>query len=1354
MIRILTTLLILLFSISLSAQPWMELLPQEKIENGELTFFDYQNAFNDYWEPKNVDNGYYIDKNGEKVKAGGWKQFKRWEWYWENRVNPTTGEFPSTSAIEELRKIHKQTNQSKSPSGQWISMGPSTSPGGYAGLGRLNCIGFHPTDNNTYYVGAASGGVWKTTDGGSTWTVQANELDAIGVSDIVVHETAGDDIVYIATGDRDASDTYSVGIMKSTDGGATWATTGLTYTAGQKKLINRLLNDPNNSSIFYAATSEGLYKSTDDCVNWTLIYGTTFIDMEFKPGVSSTIYASSKQGDIYRSTDSGSNWTQVHSTSGKRTELAVSADDASVVYALIASSNSGLFGIYKSTDSGSSFSVSFNSYNLLGWQCSGGDSGGQGWYDLCIAADPNDASTVFIGGVNTWKSTDGGINWNINNHWSSTCSGQATEVHADKHNLAFQNGSSTLFECNDGGLYKTDNLGSTWTHLSDGMIISQMYKLGVAQTTTADVITGLQDNGTKALLSSVWNDVIGGDGMECLIDWSDENIQYGSLYYGNIRRTTNHWASSTRIDDNGISGNAAWVTPYIQDPVNSSTIYVGFQDVWKSTNQGNSWTQLSSWGGSTLRSMAIAPSDNNYIFAATTGTLYKTSNGGSTWSNITGSLPTGSSNITYISVKDGDPNTIWVSMGEFNTHGVYESTDGGSSWTNISAGLPQLPVNCVIQNKQNTTDVELYAATDVGVYLKLGSANWVPFFSGMPNVVVSELDIYYDNSNPSNSLIRASTYGRGLWESDLYSATTTLEANFSASSTLIEVGDQITYTDLSTGNPTSWSWSFEGGNPPNHSGQTPPSIQYDTEGTYDVTLIVSDGTDTDTTTKEDYITVTNCTVTTFPFNEDFENGGNIPDCWSQEYISGDNIDWQFITGNGGNNPGNAHSGTYNASFQDQDTGEDKTMLVSPPLDLSTFTSAQVSFWHTQEFWTPDQDELRVYYKDTENGTWNLLAEYLGSIANWTKDSIDLTNLSSTYYIGFEGNALYGYGICIDDVEVTGSTDILTADFEGDPTIGVAPLFVNFTDLSYGGTVDTWEWDFGDGNTSSNQNPSNEYFDPGLYDVTLIVSGPNGSDTLTEIGYIDVQYPPPVADFEGFPTSGNIPLIVDFTDLSTGDIDTWEWDFGDGNTSTDQNPQHTYSTAGSFTVSLIVAGPGGSDTATFTDYIFASIEIPVAEFEGTPTIGEAPLMVNFTDLSTGEIDSYKWHFGDGDSSEVQNPQHEYMTPGNFTVSLMVMGPGGSSNEVKTDYILIPVGINNNVDEAILVYPNPTSELINIVFPTEGERELRVTNLRGEVVATINSSGLKETINISSLAAGIYNLELNEDKVVSSVRIVKK
>ena len=1350
--QILTIALFFFLANMLFAQPWNSSLPADKVKNHKVTLFDYQKAFNDYWEPLHVVDGYYF-KDGIKIKAGGWKQFKRWEWYWETRVDPTTGAFPSTSVWEEQQKGKIVKNNSKSVSGQWVSLGPSSSSGGYAGLGRLNCVGFNTADNSIIYAGAPDGGIWKTTDGGSNWIPLADDIVSIGVSSIVVVPTSGDDIIYIATGDKDHSDSYTVGVLKSTDGGSTWQTTGLSYDVGQQDLIFKLLMDPGNSNTLYAATTTGLYKTTDAGDNWNLISNNTYGDLEFKPGDATVIYAGNKNGDVHISTDSGSTWSTALPTSGKRVEIAVSANDPNIVYALVAAPNSELYGIYKSTNSGNSYSVVYNGINLLGWDCSGGDSGGQAWYDLAFAADPNDADIIFLGGVNNWKSSDGGITWNINNHWSSTCGGGAVNVHADKHYLAFQNGTSTLFECNDGGLYNTSDGGSTWNHLTNGMIISQMYKLGVAQTTTTDVIAGLQDNGTKAMLNSTWNDVIGGDGMECLIDYTDENTQYGSLYYGDIHRTTDHWASSTGITS-GITGDAAWVTPFVQDPNNSNTIFVGFQDVWKSTNQGNTWTQLSNWSGNTLKSLAVAPSNSDYIYAATSYTLYRTTDGGASWNDITGSIPIGASNITYVSVKDTDPNTIWVSLGQFNNYGVFESTDGGATWNDISNGLPTLPTNCVIQNKQNTTQVELYAATDVGVYLKLGGADWIPFYYNMPNVIVTELDIYYDDNNPLNSLLRASTFGRGLWESDLYTASNTLAANFYANTTTVELGEYVLFTDNSTGTPTSWQWTFAGGTPDNYTGQTPPPIQYNSEGNWDVELIVSDGTDFDTLIQADYITVTDCNITTFPYFEDFENSGEIPTCWSQQFISGNNVPWQFITGNGGSNPTTAHSGTYNACLIDQDSDEDKTILSTPPLNLASFTSAKVTFWHTQEFWSPDQDELAIYYKVASDSAWTLLQTYTTDIANWSQDSVNLENLSSTYYIGFEGNARYGYGVCLDDVEVSGTTESIIANFEGSPTEGNFPLDVSFTDLSTG-TIDTWDWDFGDGNISTEQNPMHTYTTAGTFTVSLTVSGSAGSNTKTITDYITTTYITPTADFEGTPTSGLTPLIVNFTDMSIDSVNAWQWDFGDGNTSTEQNPSNTYTTAGSYNVSLIVSGPGGNDTLEKENYIITSVPPPIADFVGNPTTGEAPLLVNFTDLSTGNTNTWQWIFGDGNTSTEQNPTNEYIEPGNYTVSLTTTGDGGTSTQTKVDYILIPVGFGENKANSISVFPNPTTNSIRVVFPEAGIRFLTLKNIEGKQLLKIKSLNKNITINLTDLKPGTYTLTVEKDNDITNiVKVVKK
>jgi PKD repeat protein len=870
----------LIFAGILSGQQWIDNLPQGKIQNGDLTFYEIQKAFNDYWDPLHVANGYYKNEKGEEIKAYGWKQFRRWEYYWENRIVKETGQFPKTSASEELEKYLLENPRGKSANGNWTSLGPNSTSGGYAGLGRLNCVGFVSGDNNSIYVGSPAGGIWKTANGGTSWTPIGDNNAVIGVSDIVAYRPASaPDVIYIATGDRDGgsmwslgggqyNDNNSVGVLKSTDGGTTWNTTGLSFTASQQRTVNRLLIHPSDNNTLYAATSVGVYKTTNGGTNWTQITSNVFIDMEFKPGTPATIYGSNLSGDIYRSTNDGSIWTQTLSTSSSRTELAVSANNSAIVYAVLADGNSGLAGIYKSTDSGASFSQVFSgaTTNLLNWDCNSTTSGGQGWYDLCIAADPTNVNNVFVGGVNTWKSTNGGTVWSISSHWSGGCSVQA--VHADKHCLAYQNGTSTLFEGNDGGFYKTANNGSSWTHLGGGLITSQIYRLGVAQTVSNENIIGLQDNGTKSYLSGSWSDELGGDGFECAIDYTNQNTLYGELYYGDIRRSTNHGSGWSTITS-GLSGSAHWCTPFVIDPNVNTTLYIGYQDVWKSTNQGSSWTQISTWAGSTLKSLAVAPSNSGYIYAATSSILYRTTNGGTSWSNITGTIPVGSGDITYICVKNNDPNTVWVSLGGYNTTRVYQTINGGTSWTNISTGLPSIPIMCLVQNKQNTSQVELYAGTDVGVYVKAGSANWVMFSNGLPNVVVTELEIYY-NTNIANSRIRAATFGRGLWQSDLFSTVPPPVANFSANNTTPNIGQTVSFTDLSTNTPTSWSWSFSPATVTYVGGTTSasqnPQVQFTAGGSYSVTLTATNAGGSDPETKNNYVSVFYAPVANFSAN--------------------------------------------------------------------------------------------------------------------------------------------------------------------------------------------------------------------------------------------------------------------------------------------------------------------------------------------------------------------------------------------------------------------------------------------------------------------------------------------------------
>ncbi len=873
-----TMALLLFLSISASAQKTKQ--ATKNAPQKEKTFFDIQKSFNDFWAPYHVNNGYYIE-NGVKKKAPGWKQFKRWEYYWEPRVNPTTGEFPGTSAADIYLQL-KSRQTGRSSAGSWTSLGPSSSAGGYEGIGRINCVAFRPGDNNTYYAGTPSGGLWKTTDNGSSWTALTDDNAVLGVSDAVVAAgtTTATDTIYIATGDRDGgsmwslgsgnfSDNNSIGVLKSVDGGTTWNTTGLSFNASDKKSIYRLLMDPGNHNVLYAATSDGLYKTTDGGTNWSLISAYLLRDIEFKPGNTSIMYGGHSIGYIYRSTDGGVTWSTIineYSNNGRRVNLAVTAADATVVYAIMSWSNGGLYGIYKSTDSGASYTKVYDgtatNHNLLGWVTDGSDAGGQGSYDLTIAVDPTNANTVYVGGVNSHKSTDGGATWTAVNCWTSSSyynKNGAPVVHADKHMMKFRSLDNTLFETNDGGIYYTTDGGASWTDKTNGMVPSQMYRLGVAATSSTEVITGLQDNATKLLSGGSWTMANSGDGMECLIDYSDINTQYATTPNGNLRRTTDHWSNSTNISVGTETG--YWVTPYAIDPSNHQTLYIGLENVWKTTDQGNNWTKISTMStASKLRAVAVAPSNSQVIYTSDPDQIWVTTNGGTSWTEITGTLPVSSSSITYISVKNDDPNTAWVSMGEYNSYGVFQTTDGGSTWTNISTGLPQIPVMCVIQNTQNSSQTELYAGTDVGVYVKVGTANWQAFNSGLPNVVVNELEIYYNSASPSQSRLRAATSGRGLWETELYSPPNAPPvADFSADNTTPGINQLVTFTDLSANTPTSWHWSFTPANVTyqnsTSSSSQNPEVKFTNTGTYTVRLIATNANGSDTMTKASYITV-------------------------------------------------------------------------------------------------------------------------------------------------------------------------------------------------------------------------------------------------------------------------------------------------------------------------------------------------------------------------------------------------------------------------------------------------------------------------------------------------------------------
>lgn len=806
------TLLFLIIVIHVNAQEWMN-----SLRNSNPNFFEIQKAFNDYWK----------DKPQEKGK--GYKQFKRWEWFWSQRVGKN-GEFPKSSVLwDEMANYHNSNHSQKllsalsATTANWAFKGPNTSIGGYRGLGRINCIAFHPTLANTFWVGTPAGGLWKTTDGGTTWSTNTDNLPIIGISDIAIDPTNAN-IMYLATGDGEgalslqngAGDTKSIGVLKSTNGGLTW-TAVLTASVSQNILIRRLIISPTNPQVLLAATNYGIYRTANGGTNWNLVTGANwFMDMEFKPTDPNYVYASTfnnaGNAQIYTSTNNGVTWSLISTfPSYSRINLAVSANFPALVDALCANTSGGLGGLWYSNNSGASFTQYFNgtcSNNLLHNTFNASGCGGQGTYDLAYAINPTNSNEIWAGGVNTWRTTDGGANWYLNNIWSVSQTTAVPEVHADKHFIAYHPlNNAFVYECNDGGLYVTNNGGSTWFDITNGMGISQIYRIGTSATVANDVICGLQDNGSKEVQTNTWYERTGGDGMECIIDYTNSNIQYASYAQGRIYKTTNGWSSTSTIVQNngaGVDAPGEWVTPYIMHPTNNNILLVGKAQVYQTTNGGSTWSQLGTLPGAigNVISMAYAPSNPSVIYVATASQFFKTINGGSTWTLMGTSVP----RITYITVDPLNPNRVWETNSGYTAGDkVWYSSNGGVSWSNFSGSLPNIPVNCIVY--QNSTADALYIGTDVGVYFRDASmADWIPYNTGLPNVIVNELEISYNNNK-----LWAATFGRGLWNSDLYCANPSQPGAISGLTSMCAGGGATSYSIASVPNATSYVWTLPGG---------------------------------------------------------------------------------------------------------------------------------------------------------------------------------------------------------------------------------------------------------------------------------------------------------------------------------------------------------------------------------------------------------------------------------------------------------------------------------------------------------------------------------------------------------------
>jgi photosystem II stability/assembly factor-like uncharacterized protein len=657
---------------------------------------------------------------------------------------------------------------------KWKFIGP-TNVGG-----RVLDIAVDPSAQNTIYVATASGGVWKSTDGGATMKQAWPNKNVQPIGAIAV---ASDGTLYAGTGEAGpggGSITYGGnGIYKSTDGAKTWTKAGNMPSP----VVGRIVIDPTNPSrIFVAGTGDlynagggrGVYRSTDAGATWTRVLKgdnstTGAVDLAMDPTNPNTIFAAmwdhKREPDlrtyggvgsgVYRSTDGGDTWSRL--TNGLpaaskdigRIGIALSPSTPTRVYAIVISTNGSYQGFYRSNDGGDSW-TQMSASGLSGSQSS------YGWWFGRIWVDPANQDRVFVAGVSLELSTDGGQTFGVSGG-----------VHADQHAMVWDpKQSGRVYLGNDGGEYHSDTNGSSWTHATYEPF-TQFYSVDVSEQDDTRVVGGAQDNGTLRSWAN-WADYTGGDGEEALIDPTNQNNIYGCSQYGVCSRSTNGGTSSSAFGSM-TSSRFNWFTPVQFDPSNPQVIYAGGNQLNRSTNGAQTFTAISPdlTGGpgrdpqypfGTITTVAASKTNSQEIFTGTDdGRLWYTTNLGGSWTRATDSNLPG----FWVSRVAVDPTNAQVAYVTYSGYRggndaayVLKTTNGGTTWTNITGNLPKAPVNDIVVNGSN-----LYVATDVGVYRTTdGGATWRTLGKGLPNLPVDDIEL-----DTSTNELFAGTFGRGMW---------------------------------------------------------------------------------------------------------------------------------------------------------------------------------------------------------------------------------------------------------------------------------------------------------------------------------------------------------------------------------------------------------------------------------------------------------------------------------------------------------------------------------------------------------------------------------------------------------------
>jgi subtilisin-like proprotein convertase family protein len=689
----------------------------------------------------------------------------------------------------------------------WTPLGPAPiisgiSNGGIASSGRTSAVVAHPTDANILYVGAASGGVWKTTNATATnptWTPLTDAQAVLTTGDIAMAPT-NPNILYVATGEHHNSGDsyYGRGVLRSTDAGATWTMfdNGGTFV---RKTMSRVVVHPTNPDIVFVAVhgsgtnglsgNTGIYRTTNGGTTWTnlttaITTTAAFTDFELdgtNPHIGYCAIgtrAGNAANGIYKTTnllDPSPTWSLVpglaSGTGNGRTLLAISPTDPLVLYTVIVNpSNGSVAGFAQTTDGGATW-ISRSPPNF---------TSSQGWYDVYIVVDPTNPNTVIAGGAagsnRLIRSTNGGSTW------SSLVVSGSPAPHVDHHNATFD-ALGRLIDVDDGGIYRLNSMSPiTWVSLNgvgtvpnpSALNTNQFVGIAIHPTNANLAIGGTQDNGTLRFNDNTgWATVEGGDGGDVLYDPFNSNTLYRVSPVGSfgsnsfMRKSTNGGQTFSSITSGIVNASSAqFYPPIIADPSTANRVFLGTNVVNVTTN-GSSWSRLGAAlpSSSSIRSLGIgAASASTLYVGSNSGDVYVTTNNGGVWNTRT---PAGGDAFNDFAVDPTNSNIAYVVSASFTgATRIWRTIDAGVNWTSIQGDLPNLPTFTVLLDPGHTpasSDDVLYIGNDRGVYRSANftdpSPNWTRFGLGLPNVVVRDLELA-----PALGILAAGTYGRGVWQ--------------------------------------------------------------------------------------------------------------------------------------------------------------------------------------------------------------------------------------------------------------------------------------------------------------------------------------------------------------------------------------------------------------------------------------------------------------------------------------------------------------------------------------------------------------------------------------------------------------